>query len=308
MLADRVIAVTGSGGGLGRAHALALAAEGAHVVVNDVGCAVDGSGADPAVAEAVVAEITTAGGSAVASGADVATMDGAQSVLDLALDRFGRLDGLVNNAGVLRDRMFVNMSEDEWDGAIRNHLKSFFCPTRIAAAYWRDETKAGRPAAASVVSMSSTSGLVGQVGQSNYGAAKAAIAGATVILAQELARYGVRINALTPVARTRMTENTLGVADLVRAPADPAEFDVFDPINVSPTVAWLVSPDCDLTGRVFYVKGGEVRLFDGWSYVGAVDAGRRMTVAEAGQAITALLAERATTDDVDPIVKAGIHG
>ncbi|WP_343978373.1 SDR family NAD(P)-dependent oxidoreductase [Pseudonocardia aurantiaca] len=306
-MTDRVIAVTGAGGGLGRAHALALAAEGAHVVVNDLGCAVDGSGADPAVAQAVAAEITEAGGSAVASSADIATMGGAQSLLDLALGHYGRLDGLVNSAGVLRDRMFVNMSEDEWDGAIRNHLKSFFCPTRIAAAYWRDESKAGRRFAASVVSMSSTSGLVGQVGQSNYGAAKAAIAGATVILAQELGRYGVRVNALTPVARTRMTEDTPGVADLVRAPADPAEFDIFDPANVSPTVAWLVSADCDITGRVLYAKGGELRLFDGWRYVGTVDAGRRMTVAEAGQAVAGLLAERTAANGAGSTVTAATH-
>lgn len=304
VLSDRVIVVTGAGGGLGRAHARALAEEGARVVVNDLGCGVDGRGADPSVAEAVAAEIVAVGGTAVASEADVATMEGAQAVLDLTLERFGRLDALVNSAGVLRDRMFVNMSEDDWDTAVRHHLRSFFCPTRLAAAYWRDEAKSGRSVAGSVVSMSSTSGLIGQVGQSNYGAAKAAIASATGILAQELGRYGVRVNALTPVARTRMTEHAPGVAELVRAPEDPAAFDVFDPANVSPVVAWLVGADCPVTGKVFYVKGGEVRLFDGWRYAATTDLGRRLTVAEAGDAVAGLLAGRGTK----PTVGARTHG
>ncbi|WP_375385268.1 SDR family oxidoreductase [uncultured Microbacterium sp.] len=301
LLQDRVIVITGAGGGLGRAHALALAGEGAKVVVNDLGCAVDGTGADAAVAQAVADDITRAGGTAIASAADVATMDGARSAIDLALENFGRLDGLVNSAGVLRDRMFVNMTEDDWDNAIRNHLKSFFCPTQIAAAYWRDESKAGRPVRASVVSMSSTSGLIGQVGQSNYGAAKSAIAGATVILAQELGRYGVRVNALTPVARTRMTQNAPGVAELVKAPADPDEFDIFDPANVSPTVAWLLSDRSEVTGQIFYVKGGEIRLFDGWSYAGTDVVAQRRRPTDAGEAITALMGARAE------VVSGGVH-
>jgi len=301
----RVVIVTGAGGGLGSAQARLLAAEGARVVVNDLGCGVDGRGADPSVAERVAQQILEAGGTAVASGADVATMAGAQSVLDLALEHYGRLDALVNCAGVLRDRMFANMSEDDWDTALRGHLKTFFCPTRLAAAYWRDRAKAGDRADAAVLSMSSTSGLVGQVGQSNYGAAKAAIASATVILAAELGRYGVRVNALTPVGRTRMTEDAPGVADLVRAPQDPAEFDVYHPANVAPTAAWLVGADCTVTGEVFYVKGGELRLFDGWSYTATVDAGHRLSVAEAGEAVEALLATR--NADSAP-ADASVHG
>jgi NAD(P)-dependent dehydrogenase (short-subunit alcohol dehydrogenase family) len=274
---------------MGREHARLCAAEGASVVVNDRGCDRDGTGLDPAVADAVVKEIVAAGGTAVASSEDVATMDGAQRVLDQAVRSFGRLDALINNAGILRDRMFVNMSEDEWDSCIRGHLKATFCPTRVAAAYWRDCFKAGEPIQAAVLSTSSTSGLIGQAGQSNYGAAKAGIAAMTVILADELKRYGVRANAITPVARTRMTEETPGVADLVRRPDDPAAFDVYHPGNVSPLVAWLVSADCPVTGRVFYVKGGEVRQFLPWHYGEQIDGGDRWDVSDLAKAMTRLL-------------------
>jgi NAD(P)-dependent dehydrogenase (short-subunit alcohol dehydrogenase family) len=289
VLEGRVVVITGAGRGMGREHARLCAAEGASVVVNDLGCARDGTGSDPTVAAAVVDEIGSSGGVAVASAEDVATMDGAERLIAQAVDRFGRLDAVVNNAGVLRDRMFVNMTEDEWDACIRGHLKAAFCPTRVAAAYWRDRFKAGEPVQAAVVSATSTSGLIGQAGQSNYGAAKAAIAAMTVILAEELGRYGVRVNAITPVARTRMTEETPGVADLVKRPEDPAAFDVYDPANVSPLVAWLVSAGCPASGKVFYVKGGEVRQFLPWHYGKQIDGGDRWDVGELGDAMTPLL-------------------
>ena len=289
ILDGRVVIITGAGRGMGREHARLFASEGASVVVNDLGCERDGSGSDPTVAQAVADEITASGGAAVANGDDVATMDGAQKLVDQAIERFGRLDALVNNAGVLRDRMFVNMTEDEWDSCIRGHLKAAFCPTRIAAAHWRDRSKAGEAVQAAVVSTSSTSGLIGAAGQSNYGAAKAGIAAMTVILAGELGRYGVRANAITPVARTRMTEETPGVADLVKVPDDPAAFDVYNPANVSPLIAWLISADCPATGKVFYVKGGEVRQFLPWHYGKQIDGGDRWSVADLAEAVTPLL-------------------
>jgi NAD(P)-dependent dehydrogenase (short-subunit alcohol dehydrogenase family) len=265
-LDGRVLVVTGAGRGLGREHARYLAAAGASVVVNDLGCERDGTGGDPSVAEAVAEEVRAAGGRAVASGHDVADSAGADAVVQLAIDEFGALHGLVNSAGVLRDRMFVNLDDDDWDSCIRGHLRTVFAPTQAAARYWREQHKNGVALDATVVSMSSTSGLIGQVGQSNYGAAKAAIAALTVIVAKELERYGVKVNALTPVARTRMTEETPGVADLVKAPDSATAFDVFHPANVSPLVAVLSSSSCPVTGEVFYVRGEEVRHFLPWQY------------------------------------------
>jgi NAD(P)-dependent dehydrogenase (short-subunit alcohol dehydrogenase family) len=276
---------------MGREHARLFAAEGARVVVNDTGAERDGTGNDPGVVGAIADELRSAGAEVVVSDHDVATTEGAQAAIDLALGTWGRLDVLVNNAGILRDRMFVNMTEEEWDSVISGHLRSTFSTTRIAAGHWRDRTKAGDDVRASVVNVSSTSGLLGAVGQSNYGAAKAGIAAMTVILAEELGRYGVRINAIVPVARTRMTEEVVGIADLVRAPADPAVFDTFHPGNVSPVVAWLATEACPATGRVLYVKGGEVRLVEGWHYSGTWEHDGRGTVAEVGDALGALLGE-----------------
>jgi len=266
LLQDRVVVVTGAGRGLGAGYALGAAAAGARVVVNDLGCAPDGSGSDPAFAEATAQRIRDAGGEAVASAADVATMAGARSVLDAALDAWGRVDALVNNAGVLRDRMFVNMSEQEWDDVIRGQLRTAFCGSRVFAGHWRDRAKAGDEVRASLVNVSSTSGLIGAVGQTNYGAAKAGVAALSLILADEIGRYGVRVNAVVPVARTRMTENAPGVAELVMKPADPAEFDRNDPAHVAPLVVWLVSRDCPATREVFYARGNELRRMAGWSY------------------------------------------
>ncbi len=289
-LDGQVVVVTGAGRGLGREYALLAASEGASVVVNDLGCEPDGSGSDPALAQAVAADIVAAGGAAVASADDVATMDGAAAVLDLALAAFGPVDGLVSNAGVLRDRMFVNMSEQEWDDVVRGQLRTTFCMTRTLAGHWRDRSKAGESVAASVVAVSSTSGLVGAPGQSNYGAAKAGIAAMAVILAGELARYGTRVNAITPVARTRMTEDVPGIKDIVAAPASAADFDVFHPANVAPLVVWLLSPAAAaVTGQTFYAKGGEIRQFLPWKYGRTVDKGARWTVAELDEAMTRLL-------------------
>lgn len=288
-LEGRVVVVTGAGRGLGREHALLLAAEGARVLVNDNGCAADGNGRDAAVAVAVAAEIAAAGGEAVASAADVASGEGVEMVLKEALEAFGAVHGLVNNAGVLRDRMFVNMSEEDWDAVIRGQLRATFCPASAFARHWRGVAKAGGEPAASIVNVPSTSGLIGQVGQSNYGAAKAAIGSLTVILAQELERYGVRVNGVVPVARTRMTEDVPKIGELVAAPADPGEFDTYHPGNVSPLVAWLLRAECELNGEVFYAKGGEIRRFLGWHYGASVDKGARWTVAELDEAVPGLL-------------------
>ena len=290
-LEGRVAVITGAGRGMGREHARLFAAEGARLVVNDSGAAADGSGHDPSIVAAIAEELQAAGAEVVASDHDVATTEGAHAAIDLALGTFGRLDVLVNNAGILRDRMFVNMTDDEWDAVIRGHLRSTFATTRIAAGHWRDLTKAGEEVRASVVNVSSTSGLLGAVGQSNYGAAKAGIAALTVIIAEELARYGVRVNAIVPVARTRMTEEVAGIADMVRAPDDPAEFDVFHPANVSPVVAWLATEGCPATGRVLYVRGGEVRVVEGWHYTATWEHEGRGTVAEFGDALRPLLGD-----------------
>jgi len=275
---------------MGREHARLFAAEGARVVVNDTGAERDGTGRDPSVVGAIVAELVDAGGEVLASDDDVATMAGAEAAVAAAVGAWGGLDVVVNNAGILRDRMFVNMTEDEWDAVIRGHLKSTFCATRVAAGHWRDRTKAGDEVHAAVVNVSSTSGLMGAVGQSNYGAAKAGIAAMTVILAEELGRYGVRCNAIVPVARTRMTEEVAGIADVVRAPDDPAEFDVFHPAHVAPVVAWLASEACPATGRVLYVRGGEVRLVEGWHYVQSWEHGGPTSIAEVDAALGAMLA------------------
>ncbi len=288
-LEGRRILVTGAGRGMGREHARLFAAEGARVVVNDNGAERDGQGHDPSVVAAIAAELADSGAEVLANDDDMATLAGAEAAVGSAIDAWGGLDVVVNNAGILRDRMFVNMTEDEWDAIIRGHLKSTFCTTRVAAGHWRDRTKSGEEVRASVVNVSSTSGLMGAVGQSNYGAAKAGIAAMTVILAEELARYGVRCNAIVPVARTRMTEEVAGIADVVRAPEDPSVFDVFHPANVAPVVAWLATEGCAANGRVLYVRGGEVRLVEGWHYVQTWEHGGPTSIADVDEALGALL-------------------
>ncbi|MGO9342948.1 MAG: SDR family oxidoreductase [Acidimicrobiales bacterium] len=276
-LEGRVAIVTGAGRGIGREHALLFASEGAKLVVNDFGGAVDGSGAD-SPAEQVVEEIRARGGEAVANGDDVADWDGGRRLVEQAVATYGDLHVLVNNAGILRDRVLVNMTEDEWDSVVKVHMKGHFVPTRHAATWWREQAKAGRDVSASVVNTSSTSGLLGNPGQANYGAAKAGIAAFTVICAQELSRYGVRVNAIAPAARTRMTESTPGLSEIVSAPKDESVFDVWDPANVSPLVAYLATGSCPLTGKVFFIQGGRVRLFQPWTMTEGLEGTGRWTI------------------------------
>lgn len=250
-LDGRVAIITGAGRGIGREHALLFAREGALVVVNDF---------DPGPAEEVAKEID---GLAVAG--DVASWDGAQVIVQKAIEHFGRLDVLINNAGILRDRFIADMTEAEWDAVINVHLKGHFAPLRHAAAYWKAQAKAGTPVAASVVNTASASGtFMPNPGQANYGAAKAGIAAMTLVAAQELGRYGVRVNGIAPIARTRLTEDVPGVSQLVAAPEDEAAFDTYHPSHVSPLAAYLSSAGCDITGRVFAVQGGLVQELEGW--------------------------------------------
>ncbi|MFJ5679294.1 SDR family oxidoreductase [Streptomyces sp. NPDC093097] len=286
--AGRVAAVTGAGRGLGRAHALALAAEGAAVVVNDLGVAADGGGASTGPAQQVVDEIHAHGGRAVAHTADITTDAGATSLLTTALDAFGRLDALVNNAGFLRDRMLVNLDEDDWDAVMRVHLKGHFLPLKHAAAHWRAEVKAGRMPNARVINTSSGAGLLGSIGQANYSAAKAGVLALTLVAAAELGRYGVQVNALAPAARTRMTEQTFAAT---MAPPAEGGFDAMAPENVSPLVVWLASADsAGVTGRVFEAEGGRITVMDGWRPGPTADQHARRTPTEAGQAARGLLA------------------
>ncbi|MFI8823108.1 SDR family oxidoreductase [Streptomyces sp. NPDC053431] len=276
---ERVVVVTGAGRGLGRAHALAFAAEGAEVVVNDLGVGLDGRPGPDSPAAQVVEEIRAAGGAAVAHGGDIATEEGAASLVRTALDTFGRLDTLVNNAGFLRDRMLVNLGEEDFDAVMRVHVKGHFLPLRHAAAHWRAEAKAGRPVTARVVNTTSGAGLLGSVGQGNYAAAKAGIVGLTLVAAAEMGRYGVQVNAIAPAARTRMTEQTF--AGLAALPED-----------VSPLVVWLGSAaSAGVTGRVFEAEGGRLTVMEGWRPGPTADKGARWTPAEAGEAALKLLAD-----------------
>jgi NAD(P)-dependent dehydrogenase (short-subunit alcohol dehydrogenase family) len=283
-----VAIVTGAGRGLGRAHALALGAAGAKVVVNDLGVENDGRGGSSEPANAVVEEIRAAGGEAIASGADIADWAQAGALVAAAIGAFGRLDAVVNNAGFVRDRMFVSTSEEEWDAVIRVHLRGHFCVTRLACDHWRAEAKAGRPVDARIVNTSSGAGLQGSVGQSAYSAAKAGIAALTLVQAAELGRYGITANAIAPSARTRMTETVF--ADLMRRPE--SGFDVMDPANVSPLVVWLASAESRaVSGCTFEVAGGQISLADGWRTGPAFDKGARFEPDEIGGVVHELLAK-----------------
>jgi NAD(P)-dependent dehydrogenase (short-subunit alcohol dehydrogenase family) len=282
----RVVIVTGAGGGLGRAHALAFAAEGASVVVNDIGTSREGEGASSGPAQAVVDEIIAAGGEAYANTDDVADWSGAESLVRTAVEQFGRLDVLVNNAGFLRDRMLISTSEEEWDAVVRVHLKGHFCTLRHAGAYWREQSKSGAEVDARIVNTSSGAGLMGSVGQGNYSAAKAGIVGLTLVASAELARYGVTANAIAPAARTRMTE--VAMPEMMKKPE--VGFDAMAPENVSPLVVWLGSAASrDVTGRVFEVEGGVIGIADGWQHGPRVDKGSRWEPAEVGGVVHELL-------------------
>jgi NAD(P)-dependent dehydrogenase (short-subunit alcohol dehydrogenase family) len=288
----RVVIVTGAGGGIGRAHALAFAAEGARVVVNDIGVGLDGSPAGGgSAAQGVVDEITAAGGEAVANGSNVADWNQAAELIQTAVETFGGLDVLVNNAGIVRDRMMANTSEEEFDAVIAVHLKGHFATMRHAASYWRGLSKAGKAPKdidARIVNTSSGAGLQGSVGQGNYSAAKAGIAGMTLVAAAEMGRYGVTVNAIAPSARTRMTETVF--AEMMSTQGQ--DFDAMAPENVSPLVVWLGSVESrDVTGKVFEVEGGKIRVAEGWAHGPQVDKGARWDPAELGPVVADLLAK-----------------
>jgi len=286
ILDGRIAIVTGAGRGIGRAHALELARQGAKVVVNDFGVSNHGEKED-SPAHQVVAEIEALGGQAVVNGADVADFEQAGAMVQQAIDTFGGLDILVNNAGFVRDRMLVNATEDEWDAVIRVHLKGHFAPLRHAAAYWRAESKADRQRAGRVINTTSGAGLQGSIGQVAYSAAKGGIATMTLVAAAELGRVGVTVNAIAPVAKTRMTEGAFDTSEMAL------------PEDNSPIVAWLASEAAGhVTGRVFEIDGSLLTLEDGWRHGAARDAGRRWEAAELGEVVDALIAEGATPDKV----------
>jgi NAD(P)-dependent dehydrogenase (short-subunit alcohol dehydrogenase family) len=291
----RVAVVTGAGRGIGRGHALELARQGAKVVVNDLGGSRDGSGHDAGPAQTVVDEIVAAGGEAVANADDIADWKGAQRLVETAVEAFGGLDVVVNNAGILRDRMIFNMDEDEWDAVIRVHLKGTFAVTRWAAAHWRERSKAGDHVEGRVINTSSTSGLFANPGQGNYGAAKSGIATLSIIAAKELGRYGVTVNAIAPGALTRMTEDLFrargGTAPTAPAPPAEGDWDPRSPDNIAPLVTWLASTESSgVTGQVFLVSGGRIAIAEGWRRGPAVEQTGRWHPADLGPVVADLVA------------------
>lgn len=275
----RTVIITGAGGGLGRAYALAFGAEGANVVVNDI---------RREAAEAVCAEVRAAGGTALASDDDITQLATVQRIVDAAVEAFGEVHVLVNNAGICRDRMFLSLTEADWDEVMRVHLRGHFCLANLLAKRWRDAAKAGRAVDARIINTSSGAGLQGSVGQSNYATAKAGIAALTLVQAAELGRYGITANALAPAARTGMTEQVF--AEMMKAPE--GGFDYYDPANVAPLVVWLGSADsAQVTGRMFEAAGGMVSMADGWRTGPKADKGARWQPAEVGAAVAGLLAQ-----------------
>jgi NAD(P)-dependent dehydrogenase (short-subunit alcohol dehydrogenase family) len=285
----RIVIVTGAGRGLGRSYALAFAREGARVVVNDLGTSLHGEGRDTKTAQAVVDEIKAEGGQAVANGDDISEWDSSKRLVQTAIDAFGGLDVVVNNAGFVRDRMFVSATIEEWDATMKVHLRGHFCVSRHAVDYWRAAAKQGKPVDARIINTSSGAGLNGSIAQSAYSAAKGGIASLTLVQAAELGKYGITANALAPAARTRMTEQAF--ADRMKRPE--TGFDVQDPDNIAPTVVWLGSAGSrHVTGCVFELEGGKIMIADGWNDGPRVDQGARWLPAEVGAAVDRLLAER----------------
>ena len=283
---NRTVIITGAGGGLGRAYALAFAAEGANVVVNDIRLE---------AAQAVADEVAAAGGRAMANQGDITSLAGAQTIVDAAVAAFGEVHVLVNNAGILRDRMFLSLTEDDWDAVMRVHLRGHFCLANVLGRRWRDAAKAGNKVDARIINTSSGAGLQGSIGQSNYVAAKAGIAGLTLVQAAELARYGITVNCLAPAARTAMTE--AGMPDMVKKPE--SGFDVWDPLNVASIVVWLGSPlSAHVTGRCFEAKGGELSVADGWHTGKINDKGARWQAAELTPVVDQLIRDGATPQKV----------
>ena len=288
---NRTVIITGAARGLGRAYALAFAAEGANVVVNDIGTSLGGDGRDTSAADGVVEEIRAAGGKAVANYEDITDWNAAQRIVGAALDAFGDLHVVVNNAGIVRDRMFVSATLEEWDATMHVHLRGHFCLSRHAVDYWRGQQKAGKPVDARIINTSSGAGLQGSIAQAAYSTAKGGIAALTLVQAAELGRYGITANALAPSARTRMTEQAF--AD--KMATQEAAFDVMDPANVAATVVWLGSGEsAHVTGCVFELEGGKIMLEQGWREGPFVDQAARWQPAEVGAQVERLLAERAT--------------
>lgn len=301
VLDGRVAIVTGAGRGIGRAYALLFASEGARVVVNDAGVTLDGASTeDLGVAQLVVDEIRARGGEAVASTHDISAWEGAGHLVGAALDAFGDLHVLVNNAGILRDRMLVHTSEADFDAVVGVQLKGQFALVHHAARYWRQRSQDGTEVTAAIVNTTAMSGLFANPGQASNGAAAAGVAALTVIASRELGRYGIRVNAIAPSARTRITEAGLGLADIVRAPADAARFDVWDPANVAPLAAALATRDCPVTGKVFSVQGDAVAELTGWSHAGPLEHQGPWSVGELCEALAALGARAAHRARVAP--------
>src|SRR5579864_569319 len=289
MLDGKIAIVTGAGRGIGREEALLLASEGAKVIVNDVGASRSGEGADASPAEQTVNDITAAGGEAALNADDVSSWAGAEALVKQAVDTWGKLDILVNNAGILRDKMSFNMDEESWDDVIRVHLKGHFAMSHFAANHWRDRSKAGEEVSGRIINTASEAGLFGNAGQANYGAAKAGIAAMTIILGRELERYGVTVNAISPRARTRMTEDLFG--DMAKA--EEGKFDAFGPANVAPLVAFLATDEAaDISGQNFVVFGGSVWVMEGWSPAGSITRDSRWTVKELADSKGQLFATR----------------
>ncbi len=299
LLEGKVAIITGAGRGIGREEALLLARHGAKVVVNDLGAHFDGTGADTSPAQQVVDEIKQAGGDAVTNGESVTDFKAAKRIVECAVDTFGKLNIVVNNAGILRDRMIFNMAEEDWDSVLAVHLKGTFNMSRHSCEYWREEHKKGNVLNGRIINTSSDAGLLGNVGQSNYGAAKAAVALMAITMDREMSKYGVTCNGIAPVARTRLTTDaTPSTAAMMGAPAGEGEFDVFNPRNIAPLVTWLASDDAgDVHGEVFRVGGGTVWLMQGWHSVGQVKQRATWEPADLGAKLKAQLATGVTAKE-----------